>query len=94
MNIKAICEKCGTGSEVVWNGTTSHMAILKRCPQCGGQRKIVFPEREERSIIGSISIGKIDGMTPAQRKELLKKRSTADFHKNIEAKKRWMDKQL
>ena len=94
MNIKAICEKCGTGSEVVWNGTTSHMAILKRCPQCSGQRKIVFPEREERSAIGSISIGRIDGMAPSQRKELLKKRSTVDFHKNIEAKKKWMDKQL
>ena len=94
MNIKAICEKCGTGSEVVWNGTTSHMAILKRCPQCGGPRKIVFPDREERRTSGSISIGRIDGMTPAQRKELLKKRSTIDFHKNIEAKKRWMDKQL
>lgn len=94
MNIKVICENCGTESEIVWNGTTSHMAALKRCPQCSGQRKIVFPKQEERSAIGSISFGKIDGMTPAERKDLLKKRSTADFHKNIEAKKKWMDKQL
>lgn len=83
--------------EIEWDGiSTVRLLSLKKCPSCNQNmvaKKGDLKQNEADKLL-SIATPTIDSMTPAERKALLKKRSTADFHKNIEERKKEMDKNV
>ena len=83
--------------EIEWDGiSTVRLFSLKKCPSCNQNMvaKRGDLKQNEADKLLSIVTHTIDSMTPAERKALLKKRSTADFHKNIEERKKEMDKNV
>ena len=87
------CKDCNKETEIDWDGvSTAYLSSLLKCSSCG-EKKIVTSGKGEHQAdkLSTIATPTIDGMTPAQRKALLKKRSTDDFHRNIEDRKREMD---
>ena len=83
--------------EIEWDGiSTVRLFSLKKCPSCNQNmvaKKGDLKQNEADKLL-SIATPTIDSMTPAERKTLLKKRSIADFHKNIEERKKEMDKNI
>jgi hypothetical protein len=60
--------------------------------RCDCPQRIVLIAIEKEWDGGAPAFGKVMSMTPAQRSEVLKKRAKVDFKKNIEEKKREMNK--
>ena len=97
MILKLLCSHCGVSYEREWDGHSSlKLSSLRICEHCGSKMSLTneTPTPTTSETLKSINSNKIDSMTPQQRKALLKQRSNRDFKKNIEAKKRDMDKNL
>lgn len=90
------CQLNGHKTEVEWDGVSSYaLLLLTECPMCHEKRQTEEGEQEEATNkLLSISAPYIDSLTPNERKKLLKERSNRDFHKNIEEKKRDIDKNI
>lgn len=89
------CSWCNKERKETWDGVSTYgLSILTKCPECGEKASIKQTTTKHSDKLSTISTPTIDSMTPAERKALLKKRSTADFHKNIEERKKEMDKNV
>lgn len=89
------CSWCNKERKENWDGVSTYgLSILTKCPECGEKATVKQTPVHHTDKLSTIATPTIDSMTPAQRKALLKKRSTADFHKNIEERKREMDKNV
>ena len=90
------CQLKGQRSEIEWDGTSSYaLHLATECPMCHERRQTEQGEKqEETNKLLSISAPYIDSLTPNERKKLLKERSNRDFKKNIEEKKRDIDKNI
>ena len=89
------CQLHGIQNEIEWDGTSSYGLLLAtECPMCHERRERMEPEQKEENKLLTISTPYIDSLTPNERKKMLKERSNRDFHKNIEEKKRQMDKDI
>ena len=95
MKLTCYCD-CNKEKRVIeWDGCSSYqLSQLLKCPVCGKRMTVEEQKQETRPKLSTIMTPTIDSMTPAQRKKLLKERSNRDFHKNIEARKREMDKNI
>lgn len=96
MILKLQCPVCGQIKEREWDGCSSlKLAALRICT-CGTRMNIMneLAPVTTAETLKSINSGKIASMTPQERKALLKQRSNRDFKKNIEARKRDMDKNV
>lgn len=89
------CSWCNKERKENWDGVSTYgLSILTKCPECGEKSTTKETKTKQGSKLSTIATPTIDSMTPAQRKALLKKRSTEDFHRNIEERKREMDKNV
>ena len=95
MKLICYCDCNKEKREVEWDGCSSYqLSQLLKCPSCGKRMEIEQENHDEGPKWSTIMTPTIDSMTPAQRKKLLKERSNRDFHKNIEVRKREMDKNI
>lgn len=100
--MKLICKCTNTNCkdyqkerEIEWDGQSSmQLHLLLNCPLCSQKRITKDTKIDNVNKLTTIFSPQIDSMTPAERKALLKKRSTIDYHKNIEARAREMDKNV
>lgn len=98
--MKAICEnKACSGfqkeQDIHWDGgSTLTLLQARKCPLCGNLMTLVSPPEDKTSKLETIGTTTLNSMTPMERKRILKERSTRDFHKNIEARAREMDKNV
>ena len=96
MILKLQCPVCGQIEEKEWDGCSSLKLSNLRICKCGTRMNIMNESTPATTAetLKSINSSKIASMTPQERKALLKQRSNRDFKKNIEAKKRDMDKNV
>lgn len=100
MKLKCICNnpQCnqkGIKTEIEWDGVSSYsLSLLVACPSCKERREVLDNKQENENKLLTISTPYIDSLSPQERKKLLKERSNRDFHKNIEEKKKVMDRNI